>query len=156
MDDIDFREVRFLVEECLEDIVRELHRLGCRDRNTAYRWFPASSQAGVWSRGHHFQLKDRETFTLRIDVDGEKHGLEIHKGNGIVRLKAVNPLTNGLVRECLRLRADTMEIDPVVEGAMTDGMFGAVRLLREFRWDELDYLDKPQGAASVQPLHRRS
>jgi hypothetical protein len=151
MEDSDYRELRFLVEECLEDIVRELHRLGCRDRNTAYRWFPAGAQADVLSRGHHFQIKDRETFTLRLDVEGEKHGLEIHKGNGMIRFKALNPITNAMVRECLRLRADTMEIDTSVENTMTDAQVGAVRLLRDFRWDELGYLDKPKDTAASKP-----
>lgn len=56
-----------------------------------------------------------------------------------------------MVRECLRLRADTLEIDPSVEYAMTDDLLGAARLLRDFRWDELDYLDRPKASASLTP-----
>ncbi|MBY3432889.1 endolytic transglycosylase MltG [Rhizobium laguerreae] len=144
MDDGDFREIRFLVQECLEDIVKELHILGCRDRSTSYRWFPASTNVDVLSRGFHFQIKDREAFTLRLDVEGAQHGLQIRKGDGVVKFNVVNPRTNAQIRECLRLNADTMEIDPSVENTMTADQIGVARLLREFRWDEMAHLDKPK------------
>jgi hypothetical protein len=142
MDADDLREIIFLVQECLEDIVKELHRLGHRDRSTAYRWFPASANINVVSRGFHFQTKSRETFTLRLDTEGVKHGLQIHKGNGYVSFKIVNPRTNAHIRECLRLNAETMETDPVVENTMMAEQIDAAKLLRDFRWDEMAYLDK--------------
>jgi hypothetical protein len=148
MDDGDFREIGFLVQECLEDIVRELHRLGHRDRSTAYRWFPASTNVDVLSRGFHFQIKDREAFTLRLDVEGADFGLQIRKGDGVVTFNVVNTRTNAFIRQCLRLNAETMEIDPTVDSTMTAEQINTAKLLREFRWDEMDYLDKPREASA--------
>jgi hypothetical protein len=109
---------------------------------------PASRDIDVLSCGFHFQTEHRETFTLRLDVEGTKHGLQIRKGDGYVSFNLVNPRTNGHIRECLRLNADTMEIDPVVEDTMTAEEIDAAKLLRDFRWDEMDYLDKPKDVSA--------
>lgn len=143
MDSHDFVEVKFLIEECVADIVRELHRLGCRSRETQYIWVPGRYDIDGFCRGNHFQTRDREVFTLRLQADGANEALEIRLGDGLVKIKTINAFTGLMKKEVMRLNSETMELDSSAEVTLSDEHVALLKVLRPLRWDEFDYLDRP-------------